>query len=50
MSITTKDPRPLDINTILVVEDTSEAERTTQQAACPCGDVRFTRHTEVANA
>jgi hypothetical protein len=42
MSVTTKDPRPLDINTLLVVKDTSEAERTTQQAACHCGDVQFT--------
>ena len=41
MSVPTTNRRPLDINLLLVVEPTSEAERTTHQAACHCGAVQF---------
>jgi len=42
MSVPAKDPRPLDVNILLVVEETSEAERTTHEASCHCGAVQFT--------
>jgi len=41
MAIPPKDTRPLDISILQVVEETSEAERTTHQAACHCGAVQF---------
>ncbi|KAE9381601.1 hypothetical protein N431DRAFT_458175 [Stipitochalara longipes BDJ] len=41
MAVPPKDTRPLDISILQVVEETSEAERTTHQAACHCGAVQF---------